>query len=305
MAQRRHGAGAGKGQDGKGQGGRFQAGPRADQASVSGGLSLASQESDEIRAKIRKTELDAARNPDLDITPLGRRMMIAGRSGTPWHGGKFGPPPEPGINTDTSAADALPSAIRRQPTRRPSPSSWQDGGHFEPPPEPGINTDTTRGSSRSTMLAPTKLSGAVNAQQPRLLMPDYEAHIRYRDYLPKYADPPEGWDGYGDESLEATREESRAANAFVRENFASAHERFKASGVDGNDVMAGADWAYSDPFFRPYVQAHTGFRDAKDYKEVLQVSHSERLSLQQSLVNGTKGLAVDRVATKRLYDLIQ
>ena len=68
--------------------------------SASGGLSLASQEStarpfvsegDERRSKIRKAELDAARNPDLDISPLGRRMMIAGRGGTQAAGGQFGP----------------------------------------------------------------------------------------------------------------------------------------------------------------------------------------------------------------------
>lgn len=46
---------------------------------------------DERRATIRRAELDAARNPDLDITPLGRRTMTAGQSSGA--SGQFGEEP--------------------------------------------------------------------------------------------------------------------------------------------------------------------------------------------------------------------
>ena len=72
---------------------------------------------DARRAIIRRAELDAAGDPDLDITPLGRRMMISGQSSSAGPrgrrrqdtGGQFGPGPEPGINAEIGGGASLPS----------------------------------------------------------------------------------------------------------------------------------------------------------------------------------------------------
>ena len=55
MAQRRHGAGSGKGQDGKGQGGRFREGPRASEVTPGTTLTLASQQQAEPSKGVGKS----------------------------------------------------------------------------------------------------------------------------------------------------------------------------------------------------------------------------------------------------------
>ena len=108
-------------------GGQFMPGKRADTKVASDDsldVNTFVSDGDERRATIRRAELDAARNPDLDITPLGRRTMTAGQSsGASGQfgpsrrerrrhdtGGQFGPGPggEGSINAEVAPSNALP-----------------------------------------------------------------------------------------------------------------------------------------------------------------------------------------------------